>query len=251
MKISIITATYNSEKFIKTNIESVNNQSYQNIEHIIIDNKSKDNTLSIAKKNGKNLKIFSDNDKGIYDAFNKGINEASGEIISILNSDDFFTDREVLKEVVKAFETKNAEIVYGNLVYVKRSNESKVVRYWKSNSFVENSFKFGWSPPHPTFFVKKKIYQKFGNFKLNYGNASDIELMFRLLEKNKIKSYHLNKILVTMRYGGKSNNNIYEIFKQNYKILEILNFKANFFLILRFFICKIYERSKQLIFRKQ
>ena len=164
MKISIITATYNSEKFIKTNIESVNNQSYQNIEHIIIDNKSKDNTLSIAKKNGKNLKIFSDNDKGIYDAFNKGINQASGEIISILNSDDFFTDREVLKEVVKAFETKNAEIVYGNLVYVKRSNESKVVRYWKSNSFVENSFKFGWSPPHPTFFVKKKNLSKIWQF---------------------------------------------------------------------------------------
>ena len=93
MKISIITATYNSEKFIKSNIESVNNQTYQNIEHIIIDNKSKDNTLSIAKKNGKNLKIFSDNDKGIYDAFNKGINESSGEIISILNSDDFYTDK--------------------------------------------------------------------------------------------------------------------------------------------------------------
>ena len=251
MKVSIITATYNSEKFIKTNIESVNNQTYQNIEHIIIDNKSNDNTLSIAKKNGKNLRIFSDNDKGIYDAFNKGINEASGEIISILNSDDFYTDREVLKEVVNAFETKNTEIVYGNLVYVKRSNESKIVRYWKSNSFVENSFKFGWSPPHPTFFVKRKTYQKFGNFKLNYGNASDIELMFRLLEKNKIKSYYLNKTLVTMRYGGKSNNNIYEIFKQNYKILEILNFKANPFLIFRFLICKIYERFKQLIFRKQ
>lgn len=250
MKITIVTATYNSEKFIKSNIESINNQTFQNYEHLIIDNMSKDNTLKISKQYGTKLRIISEKDSGIYDAFNKGIQKSRGDIISILSSDDFFTDKNVLKEVINIFENNDVDIVYGDLLYVARSDKTKIIRFWKSNSFIPNSFKTGWSPPHPTFFVKKKIYKKFGFYKLNYGNASDIELMYRFLQKKKLNSYYLNKILVTMRYGGKSNRNILEILKQNLTILKILNFRLNFFLILKFFICKIYNRLKQFIYIK-
>ncbi len=250
MKITIVTATYNSEKFIKSNIESINNQTFQNYEHLIIDNKSKDNTLKISKQYGIKLRIISERDNGIYDAFNKGIRASKGEIISILSSDDFYTDKNVLKEVINIFENNDVDIVYGDLLYVARSDKKKIIRFWKSNNFIQNSFKTGWSPPHPTFFVKKKIYEKFGYYKLKYGNASDIELMYRFLQKYKLNSYYLNKILVTMRYGGKSNRNILEILKQNLTILKILNFKLNFFLILKFFICKIYNRLKQFIYIK-
>ena len=155
MKISIITATFNSEKFIMSNLNSIINQSYKNFEHIIIDNKSTDQTIDIIKNHGKNLKIISENDKGIYDAFNKGIELASGEIISILNSDDFFADEKILEEVINVFEENKVDIVYGNLKYVKRNNLNKIVRYWKSNPYILNNFKVGWAPPHPTFFVKK------------------------------------------------------------------------------------------------
>tara|TARA_B100000886_G_scaffold322825_2_gene266126 strand:+ start:8574 stop:9326 length:753 start_codon:yes stop_codon:yes gene_type:complete len=250
MKISIITATFNSENYIHSNLDSINRQSHKNYEHIIIDNKSSDNTLDIIKKNGKNLIIKSQNDLGIYDAFNKGIEIASGDIISILNSDDFYYSSETLKDVIEIFMKQKVDIVYGNLDYVKRNKMGKIVRYWKSNAFTSNSFKIGWSPPHPTFFVKKNIYTKFGNFDIKNGNSSDFELMFRFLEKNKISSFHLNKTLVTMRTGGKSNKNINEIIKQNLKILQILDIKFNLFHIIKFLIYKLINRVKQFLILK-
>ena len=157
MKITIIfAATYNSEKFIKSNIESVNNQTFQNYEHLIIDNKSHDNTLKISKQYGIKLRIISERDKGIYDAFNKGIRASKGEIISILSSDDFYTDNNVLKEVINIFENNDVDIVYGDLLYVARSDKTKIIRFWKSNNFIQNSFKTYLSPL-PYIFCKKNI----------------------------------------------------------------------------------------------
>ncbi len=250
MKISIVTATSNSENYILSNINSINMQSYKNYEHIIIDNKSNDKTIDIIKKNGKNLIIKSEKDMGIYDAFNKGIGIASGDIISILNSDDFYKNSDILEDVVEIFMKQKVDIVYGNLDYVRRNNINKIVRYWKSNTFKTNSFYIGWSPPHPTFFVRKTIYSRYGNFNLNNGNSSDFELMFRFLEKNKISSYYLNKTLITMRTGGQSNKNITEIVKQNLRILQILGIQFNLFKIIKFLVYKLINRIKQLIILK-
>jgi len=247
MKISIITATYNSQNFITTNLNSINNQTYKNFEHIIVDNNSQDKTLEIIKNNGKNIKIISEKDNGIYDAFNKGIDLSKGEIISIINSDDYFADEKVLEEVSKVFANYDVDIVYGDLKYVKRENLNKIVRYWKSNPYVLNSFQKGWAPPHPTFFVKKKIYENLGKYKLNLGNSADFELMFRFLEKNNIKSFYLNKLLVIMRTGGVSNNNYFEIIKQNITLLDILNIRNNTPKIIKFCLFKIFNRLKQFI----
>ena len=247
MKISIITATSNSQNFIGSNINSINDQTYKNYEHIIIDNNSQDNTLEIIKNNGKNVKIISEKDNGIYDAFNKGIDLSTGEIISIINSDDYFADEKVLEEVSKVFNNYDVDIVYGDLKYVKRGNTNKNVRYWKSNSYIPNSFQNGWAPPHPTFFVKKKIYENLGKYKLNLGNSSDFELMFRFLEKNNIKSFYLNKLMVIMRTGGLSNKNYLDIIKQNIIVLDILNIKNNITKIIKFCLFKLFNRLKQFI----
>ena len=250
MKVSIITATYNSEEFIISNLNSVNSQTYENYEHIIVDNKSKDKTLEIVKKNGKRLKIISERDDGIYDAFNKGIELASGDIISILNSDDYYSDNKILENIVDIFKKSKVGIVYGNINYVKRYGNKKILRYWKSNKYNFNDFKIGWSPPHPAFFVKKNLYIQYGKYKLKYGNASDFELMHRFLEKNRLSNNYIDKTLVTMRLGGKSNKNLSEIIRQNLIILEILDIKKNIYLITKFFVNKFINRMKQLIILK-
>ena len=247
MKISIITPTFNSERFISSNVNSIKNQTYKNFEHVIIDNKSKDKTVEIIKNEGKNLKIISESDKGIYDAFNKGIALAKGDVISIINSDDYLADDKVLENVISVFNSHNIDIVYGNIKYVKRDNPNKVVRFWRSNPYVHKMFYLGWSPPHPSFFVKKKIYEKYGNFNTNFGNASDFELMFRFLEKHRIKSFHLDDTMVIMRTGGVSNKNIYEIIRQNITLMKILSINKSIPMIIKFCISKFLNRIKQFI----
>ena len=246
MKISIITPTFNSQKTIEENINSVLIQTYDNWEHIVIDNLSSDKTLSIIKKfSNHKIKIISEKDKGIFDAINKGILNSTGEIISILHSDDFFFNKDALTNVVNDFLNPEINIVYGNLLYVKKSNTDKMLRYWQSNNFQKGLFYRGWSPPHPSFFVKKKIYEKFGNYKIEFGNSSDFELMFRLLEKNQVSSKYIDKVLVTMRYGGASNKNLLNIFKQNLTILKILGIEKNYITIIKFVYIKFKERLKQ------
>mgnify|MGYP006105608339 CR=1 FL=1 len=246
MKISIITPTFNSQKTINENINSILIQNYKNWEQIIIDNLSTDNTLSIIKKfNNHKIKIISEKDKGIFDAINKGILNSTGEIISILHSDDFFFNKDALTNVVNNFLNPEINAVYGNLLYVKKSNRDKILRYWQSNNFKKGLFFRGWSPPHPSFFVKKKVYEKFGNYQLKFGNSSDFELMFRLLEKNQVSSKYINKVLVTMRYGGASNKNLLNIIKQNLTILKILGIEKNYIKIIKLIYFKFKERLKQ------
>ena len=246
-KITIITPTFNSAKTILANISSVKKQKYKNLEHIIIDNNSDDQTVNLIKKSShKNIKIITEKDSGIYDAINKGIKLAEGEIISILHSDDIYYDNQTLLRVIEIFEEKNTDIVYGDLLYVSKNNFNKIIRYWKSNKFRQHLFEKGWSPPHPSFFVKKKIHNKFGYYNTKIGNPADIELMYKFLELKKVNNRYINKVLVKMRYGGKSNNNIIEILKQNMEILKFLNLK-NPLKIIMFIYFKIIDRILQFV----
>ena len=211
MKVSIITATYNSVKTIIDTIESVNNQDYENIEHIIIDGGSKDNTLELIKNTpNRVVKIVSEPDKGIYDAMNKGI-----ALIGILNSDDFYTSSNVISDIVSIFLQGKYDGIYGDLEYVNEKDTNKVIRYWKSKPYIKGLFKKGWHPAHPTFFVKKEVYDKFGNFNLKYKIGADYEIMLRFIEKNKIRVGYIPKVLVRMRIGGASNQSIKNIIKAN------------------------------------
>ncbi len=206
MKISIITVTFNSAATLEQTILSVINQTHKDIEFIIVDGKSTDDTIKIVEKYKNSIsKFISEADNGLYDAINKGIDLASGKVIGILHSDDFYINNEVIQKYEDVFETKNCDAVYADLYYVERENTNKIIRKWKSGNYKKNSFKNGWMPPHPTFFVKKEIYGKFGKFNLDFKSAADYELMLRFILKNQIKIAYLPEYTVKMRVGGKSN----------------------------------------------
>lgn len=209
-KVSIITVVLNGQDTIEDCIKSVCGQSYPDIEYIIIDGVSKDGTLDIIKKYESKLnKIISEPDQGIYDAMNKGIGLATGDIIGILNSDDIYIDSEVIGSVVSAMQNKNTDTCYGDLQYVKREDTTKIVRYWKSGYFSKNKFKYGWMPPHPTFFVRKKIYERYGDFNKNFFIAADYELMLRFLYKHEVSTVYIPRVLVKMRTQGSSRPGLY------------------------------------------
>jgi len=221
LKISIVTITYNSEKTIKDTIESVLSQTYKNIEYIIIDGSSSDRTIEMINSYGNKIsKVISEKDDGIYDAMNKGLKLASGDVVGILNSDDVYFDDDTLEKVVEKFEEENIDSLYGDLFYVSEDDLTDVVRYWKSSIFQKGSFIKGWHPAHPTFFVKKEIYKKYGYFDLNMKVSADFELMLRFLEKYNISTSYLSQTLVRMRVGGESNGNIGNIIKGNKSILK-------------------------------
>ena len=206
MKVSIITITYNSESTIKDTIESVINQTYKNIEYVVIDGNSTDNTTSIIKSYGDKISTFiSEKDNGLYDALNKGISLATGDVIGILHSDDFYTNNHVINQIVSTFNNSGAEGVYADLYYVNKNNTNHIHRKWKAGNYKEGIFLNGWMPPHPTFFAKRIIYEKFGSFYLTLTSAADYELMLRFIHKQKIKLAYLPEFIIKMRVGGKSN----------------------------------------------
>ena len=203
MKVSIITATFNSRTYIENCIKSIKDQTYKTIEHIIIDGGSSDGTLDIIERYKEEISYWlSESDNGIYDAMNKGIKAATGDIIGILNSDDVYADEFVIENVVKCLSGNNVSTCYGDLVYVDQNDTSKIVRIWKSCDFSKERFKKGWMPPHPTFFVRKYIYEKYGMFNLNFPMAADYELMLRFLYKYNVSTTYIPKVLVKMRTGG-------------------------------------------------
>lgn len=215
MKISIITVSYNSAGTIRDTIESVLNQTYSDIEYILVDGASKDDTISIIKSYGTKIsKLISEKDNGIYDAMNKGINVATGDVIGILNSDDFYSHSNVIKNVVQKFE-KDTDAVYADLVYVSGADKNKIVRTWKAGKYEVGSFQKGWMPPHPTFFVKKSVYEKLGMFTDQLKSAADYEIMLRFIHKHQIKLNYLPEIIVHMRTGGASNVSLKNRFKAN------------------------------------
>ena len=205
MKISIITATYNSAATVNDTLKSIAAQTYPGIEHIIVDGLSKDDTLECVRQYPHVAKMITEKDKGIYDAMNKGVRMASGDIVGILNSDDLYASNEVLEKVMKAFEDPTVDAVYGDLQYVAADNINKVVRTWIAGNYSSRSFYFGWMPPHPAFFVRREVYEKYGHFQLELRTAADYEIMLRFLLKHKIKAVYLPELLVKMRAGGASN----------------------------------------------
>jgi len=251
MKISIITATLNSANTVKDTITSISSQKYSDIEHLIIDGQSSDETINIVKKNSiENTRIYIEKDEGLYHAMNKGIDLAKGEIIGILNSDDFYANKNVLKSVKRVFKNNpSIDACYADLVYTDQFNTSKNIRYWKSNKFTLGSFSKGWCPPHTTFFVRRSVYKAFGNFNLNYRLASDNEIMMRFLEVHKIKSLYIPEVWIKMRLGGATNKNFKNIYLQNIEILNALRENGLSSNPLRFFFYKIILRLKQRLIR--
>ena len=209
MKISIITATYNSAATIADTLDCVKQQDYADIEHIIIDGGSTDNTLEIIKRFNHVSIVVSEKDNGIYDAMNKGIALASGDIVGILNSDDLYASPGILSLVAKTFEENPlAQASYADLQFVERNDIAKVVRSWKAGKYSKSSFYYGWMPPHPTFFVRREVYDKVGMFNTTLGSAADYELMLRILLKHAIKATYINRVIIKMRMGGVSTNSI-------------------------------------------
>lgn len=248
MEISIITTTYNSDATVKDTLLSVNAQTYHDIEHIIVDGASKDNTLEIVHEYGERVaKVISEPDKGIYDAMNKGIRAATGDVIGILNSDDFFTSDDVLSVVAKTFNDNNIDALYGDVHFVNPENLNKIVRYYSSKIFKPSLFRLGFMPAHPSFYMKRECYEKHGLFSLDYKIASDYDLLIRYLYKEQIKYKFVEKDFVTMRTGGVSTENLNSRITLNREIVKACKkygIKTNMFLLSFKYLYKIFELKK-------
>jgi glycosyltransferase involved in cell wall biosynthesis len=209
MKVSIITVVYDNESTINYAIESVLSQDYSNIEYIVIDGKSTDGTIEKIQNYKDHITCFlSEPDGGIYDAMNKGLKLATGDIIGILNSDDFYVSNDIISEIVNEFEDKKVDLIFGDMVYVKPENLDKITRHYRSNNFHPNKFAWGWMPGHPSCFLKREIYEKYGYFKTDYKIAADYELLTRFMAKHGISYSYIPKVIVKMRTGGVSTANL-------------------------------------------
>jgi glycosyltransferase len=216
MKLSIITVSLNSAATIENTINSVLGQTYSDIEYIIIDGGSTDGTLGIVNKYRSRIsKLVSKKDGGIYEAMNKGIELATGEMVGILNSDDVYASNETIKTVMNMFIESRVDCVWGDLVYVDKNDSNKIVRNWKSSAYQSGSFQKGWHPPHPTFFVRRSIYEKYGSFRTDLNTSADYELMLRFLERYRISSSYIPQVLVKMRNGGQGNRSYYNLIRAN------------------------------------
>lgn len=250
MKFSIITASLNSADTIRDAIESVAIQDHSDIEYIVVDGASRDDTMRIVGEYGAMIaKSISAPDENVYEAMNTGIGLASGDVIGFMNSDDFYASSDVISSVAALFEKTDAEAVYGDLYYVGREDVSRLVRYWRSSSFTPGSFARGWCPPHPTFFVRRSVYQQFGGFDPEFPVAGDVELMMRFLEVHRISSEYLPKVLVKMRMGGQTNRSIRNIVHQNRRVMAALRKHGLEDSWARFLACKAWSRVGQYIVR--
>ncbi len=218
MSISIITVTYNCQELIEDTLRSVTSQVYPDIQYIIIDGNSEDNTIDIIEKYRANfpfIQLVSEADKGLYFAMNKGLSLAKGNIIGILNAGDFYTSPQALNKVANAFKKNPTDTLYSDLQYVKQGEGDKIIRHWESGHFDRAKIYMGWMPPHPTFFVKKEIYAQYGFFNTSLKISADYELMLRLLLKNKVSTQYLPGVLVKMPTGGTSNGSLTKHFRAN------------------------------------
>ena len=252
MKISIITITYNSAKTLEDTIKSVAKQTYAEIEYIIVDGASKDNTVSIIKKyeplfNGR-VKWISEPDKGLYDAMNKGICMATGDIVGILNSDDYFTSNDVIQRIVEAFEQNSKlDAVYGDVHFVHPNNLNKCIRYYSSKVFKRNLMRMGFMPAHPSFYIRKECFNQYGLYKINYKIAADFEFLLRVIYKNKICIKYLPIDMVTMRTGGASTSGIEShkrIMKEHLRAFRENEIYTNVVLLSLRYFYKIFEFIK-------
>jgi glycosyltransferase involved in cell wall biosynthesis len=233
LKVSIITVVYNGASTLRSCIDSVLSQDYQSIEYIVVDGNSTDGTIDLVRSYGNRIEKFvSEPDRGIYDAMNKGLKLATGDIVGILNADDFYSSREVISNIVDAMKNNMADAVYGDLEYVDAVQNDVVKRSWKSGVYKTGAFLNGWMPPHPTFFLKRSLYEQHGLFRLDMGSAADYELMLRMIHKFGIKLAYVPKVLVKMRAGGVSNSSLKNRIRANQndrKAWEINGLKPYFF----------------------
>ncbi|MBB3659755.1 glycosyltransferase involved in cell wall biosynthesis [Rhizobium sp. BK650] len=247
-KISVITVVFNNEDTIADTIESVAAQNYSNLEYIVIDGLSNDRTLDRIKERKEIVTtLVSEKDAGIYDAMNKGIALATGDIIGFINGDDFYMPG-TLAKVAKTFQDDpHLEACYGDLCYVRQDDTQIIVRHWRSSPFVPTSFETGWAPPHPTFFVRRDIYKRFGSFDLGYRIAADVELMMRFLERHRIHARYVPGVMVKMRMGGTTNRSLTNIIKQNKEILLALRSHGLDARPFRFLSRKVLSRGAQFV----
>ncbi|MFM7710126.1 MAG: glycosyltransferase family 2 protein [Ferruginibacter sp.] len=209
IKVTIITVTYNSEKHLEDCLLSVREQTYPNIEHIVIDGKSTDQTIAIIQKNAKNIAAWiSETDKGMYDAINKGMRMSTGDVIGILNSDDVLENPEAVSVIARTFEEQQVDSVYGDLEYVDMHDLTKVHRIWKGKPYKRSLFHHGWMPAHPTFYFRRSVFEQYGGYENHFYSAADYELMSRYLYKHRISAYYIPQLLVKMRVGGQSNRSL-------------------------------------------
>lgn len=225
MKVTIVSAVLNEKDFIASCMESVLGQDYHDIEYIIVDGASTDGTIDIIKHYSSRVSNFlSENDNGFYDALNKGIRLATGDIIGQLNADDILADPSVVSRIVKEFKKGNCSGVYGNLDYTRRNNLDIIVRKWHSGPFKRQSFESGWMPPHPALYLKKGIYEQYGNYNIAFGSSADYEFMLRLFYRYGITARFADTLFVKMRVGGISTagwRQFFKVFVQDYKALTV------------------------------
>lgn len=248
MKISVITAVFNNRDTIAGALDSVLAQSHPEVELIVIDGGSTDGTLEVLGGYGDKISVLvSEPDRGIYDALNKGLRLATGEVVGFLHSDDVFADADSLARVASGFLSEEIDAVYGDLVYVRRDNPQQVVRYWRAGTFTKGRLREGWMPPHPTFYVRRVVYADLGGFDTRYRIAADYDCMLRFLSRG-IKTVYVPQVLVKMRLGGASNRsfkNILQKSREDYRAL-----KANHVGGLGTLVCKNFSKLPQFLRRR-
>lgn len=215
MKVSLITVTYNSAATVAETIESVLAQKYRDIEYIVVDGKSTDGTVEIIESYGSRIsKFISEPDRGLYDALNKGIALATGDVVGIIHSDDVLAADDVIQTVVEAFTSFETDSVYGDLLYIDKNDPDKVIRYWQAGRFERKKMARGWMPPHPTFYVRREVYLRHGGFNTDYRISADYDFMVRMLHKKNIRTMHIPVIMVKMKIGGASNRSVRNILRK-------------------------------------
>jgi len=252
MKVSIITVTYNSARTLTRAIRSVCRQDFKNLEYIIVDGESADSTLNIVKEFAAQypqIKYISENDNGIYDAINKGIQMATGDVIGLLNSDDELQNNHILSHIIKHMNEEKADILYGDLVYCKydaiEHNPPRVVRYWKSNPFHERDIKLGWMPPHPTMYCKKEVFKKVGLYRTDFRISADYEFILRAFTMPELKKVYLPEVIIKMETGGISNRNIRTMCMKTRE--DIRAMKMHHMNVLVTILCKNLRKIKQFV----
>ena len=223
IKISVITAVFNSRETISAALDSVLGQSGANVELVVIDGGSTDGTLEILRSYADRLSVLvSEPDGGIYDALNKGIQRSSGDVLGFLHSDDLFADAGVLSRIAAAFADPGVGAVYGDLLYVRKDNPDQAVRYWRSGAFSDRRLGWGWMPPHPTLYVRRDLYERHGLFDTSFRIAADYDFVLRLLGKGRVGVHYLPEVLVKMRMGGVSNRSLRNLLRKSSEDLKAL-----------------------------
>lgn len=249
--VSIVTVAYNAARTIEATLDSVAAQTYPHIEHIVIDGGSTDGTVGILRRRNGLARWSSEPDSGVYDAMNKGLRVAGGEVIGFLNADDIFASSGAVDRVMREFRHPATEACYGDLVYVDAEDTDRVVRYWRTGSYRPGTFGHGWVPPHPTFYARRATYERLGAFDLKYRFSADFDLMLRFVEKARVPTIYIPEVLVRMRVGGLTNSSIRNILRGNLEILHSCRVHSAQVNLWRFVLSKLAIRGRQYLSRER